>query len=94
MARLGKEFAGGGLLHDEPGVHHRHPVGGLGHDPQVVGDEQDREAQVGLELLQQRQDLRLDGDIQGGGGLIGDEELGPQARAMAIRTRWRRPPES
>ena len=71
----GEEVGGAGRLHDLPGVHHRQPVGGLGHHPQVVGDEQDGHPGLALEALEQAQDLGLDGHVQGRGGLVGDEEL-------------------
>ena len=52
-------------------------------------------AQLLLQILQQVQNLRLDGHVQGGGGLVGDQDApGSQASAMAIITRWRMPPES
>jgi hypothetical protein len=40
------------------------------------------------------EDLGLDGDVERGGGLVGDEQLGRFTMAMAIMTRWRMPPES
>ena len=64
------------LLDDLPGVHHRHPLGHLGHDAEVVGDQHHGHAEVGLELAHQVEDLGLDGDVEGGGGLVGDEQLG------------------
>jgi hypothetical protein len=53
-----------------------------------VGDPDDGHADLITEFLDQVNDLGLDGDVQGGGGLIGDE------RAMAIIARWRIPPEN
>ncbi len=41
-----------------------------------MGDKQHRGAQFPLQLLDHHQHLGLDGDIQGGGGLVGDEQLG------------------
>ena len=43
---------------------------------------------------EQAQNLSLDRDIEGGGRLVGNDEVGPHISAMAIITRWRRPPES
>ena len=43
---------------------------------------------------EQRQDLRLDRHVERGGRLVGDQQCGSLASAMAIMTRWRWPPES
>jgi hypothetical protein len=66
---------GAGLDH-APAVHHHDPVGHLGDDPEVVGD-QDR-AGVGLLLgsLEDLEDLRLDRHVERGGRLVGDQHLG------------------
>ena len=53
---------------------HRHPVGHLGHDTEVVGDEEHAGAMVLLQLEDQPQDLRLGGHIECGGRLIGDQQ--------------------
>jgi hypothetical protein len=71
-----------------------HLVAEPGDDAEVMGDHD--QSGVGLrdERLEQLEDLRLDGDIECGGGLVGDQQTGSQARAMAIRTRCRMPPDS
>src|SRR5262249_5121659 len=46
-------------LHDPAGVHHRHPVAHLGHDAEVVRDEDQRDAGRTLKILQQIQLLEL-----------------------------------
>ena len=45
-----------------------------------MGDEKVGEAVLRLQLLQQVQHLGLDGHIQGGDGLVADDELGPQGK--------------
>ena len=48
-------------------------------------------------LLQRRmsvEDLRLDGDVERGRGLVGDQERRPADSAIAIITRCRMPPDS
>ena len=40
-----------------------------------MGDQQDTGTVLLLELFHQVQDLGLDGHVQGGGGLVGDQEL-------------------
>ena len=46
-----------------------------GDDAEVVGDQQHSHAAAGLEFGQQRQHLRLDGHVEGGGGLVGDQQF-------------------
>ncbi len=64
------------LLDDPPRVHHQHPVGDLGDDAEVVGDEDRRQAALAVEPLEQGQDLRLDGDVERRRRLVGDQHLG------------------
>jgi len=44
----------------------------LAHYREIVGDEEHRETIVALQLREQREDLRLDGDVERGCWLIGD----------------------
>jgi hypothetical protein len=76
VLRVGEELLGACRLDHAAGVHHHHEVRHLGHHAQVVRDEHDGHASVALEVAQQREDLRLDGDVQRRGGLVGDEQLG------------------
>jgi hypothetical protein len=59
-----------------------------------VRDEQDRHPELLLQAVEQLEDLRLDRDVERGRRLVGDEERGWQASAIAIMTRWRMPPDS
>src|SRR5690606_19981885 len=59
-------------------VHHRHAVGDVVHHRQVVGDEDHRQVVALLHLLEQVEDLRLDGDVERGDGLVADQHLGFQ----------------
>jgi hypothetical protein len=45
-----------------------------------------------LQVLEQIEDLRLDGDVQRRGGLVGDRKSGSPASVMAIITRCFWPP--
>ena len=47
-----------------------------------------------LQLANQLQDLGLNGHVQRGGRLVGDQQRRLAASAMAIMTRWRMPPDS
>ncbi len=62
------------VFDDLPRVHHVHPARALGDDAEVVGDEQDRHPEALLEIGEQRQDLGLDGDVERGGRLVGDQQ--------------------
>ena len=78
-----------------PALHHADPVGEAAHQVQVVRDEQQRHAHLGLQLVEQREDLRLDGHVERGRRLVGrSAACGLQASAIAIIARWRWPPES
>lgn len=75
MLRRVVEVERGRGLHDLARVHHDDPVGQLDDQPEVVGDEQDAAARLVAEPGQQRDDLRLDGHVERGGGLVRDEQL-------------------
>ena len=64
-------------LDDAPGVHHRDVVGDLGDHAEVVRDEDDRGAGLLAQRAHQLEDLRLDGDVERGGRLVGDQQLRP-----------------
>ena len=74
MQRLGEELSHGRSLDDLTGIHHGQPLGGLGDHAQVMGDQEHRQSVRGLHGLQQPQHLRLDGDIERRGRLVGDQE--------------------
>ena len=76
VARMGKEGGSGCAFHNASGVHDIDVVAGLGDDGEVVGDEDDGGTQVLLAFADEVEDLLLDGDVEGGGGLVGDEKLG------------------
>jgi hypothetical protein len=60
-------------LDDLAEVHHRDAVTHLADDGHVVADEQDREIELLLDVLQQRDHVRLDGDVQRRHRLVGDD---------------------
>src|SRR6185437_16679506 len=75
MKRLAQEFAGGSEFDDLPRVHDGYAVGDVADDAEIVGDQQDAHAEAFFEVEQQFQDLRLDGDVEGGGRFVGDEQF-------------------
>ena len=71
--RVGQDLGGLAVLHGPAAVHHQGVVGHLGHHAQVVGDDDDRGVELLLEVLEQVEDLRLDGHVQRRGRLVGDQ---------------------
>ena len=63
-----------GDLNDAAGVHDAHVVAHLVHDAQVVRHEQDGHAELLAQVVEQADDLVLDGDVQSGGGLVGKQQ--------------------
>ena len=75
MLRPREDFVGTALFDLVAAVHDQHPIGHFGHHAHVVGDEDDAHVHFFLELADQLQDLGLDGDVQGRGGFVGDQQL-------------------
>ena len=65
-------------------VHHHHPVGNMPDHAQVVADEQVREPEILAQPDEEVQDLRLDGNVEGGDRLVADEEP-PTMSTMRMR---------
>jgi hypothetical protein len=59
-----------------------------------VGDDGNRGVEVTGEVGEQLQDLRLHGDVERRGRLVGESSAGSHSSAIAIMTRWRMPPEN
>ena len=57
-------------------LHHDHVVGDLTHHGEIVRDEQVGEPLLGLQVVEQMQHLILHEHIQGGDGLIADNDVG------------------
>src|SRR5258706_14707154 len=62
------------LLDHFPRVHHYDPRRGLGDYTEIVSDHQYRGADFLLEIHEEVEDLRLNGDIERGCRLVGDDE--------------------
>ncbi len=75
MLRLGEDILGGAFLDDLAALHDVDALGHLAHDAEVVGDEQHGHAHLALQLLQQLEDLRLDGDVEGRRRLVGYQQV-------------------
>ncbi len=64
------------MLDDLALLHHADPFRDPAHDAEVMGDEQDRHPEAGLQILEKLENLRLHGDVERGGRLVGDQEIG------------------
>ena len=76
MQREVEELLRVGDFHDVALVDDADAVGDKPDDGEVMGDEQIGDVPFLLELFQQVQHLGADGHVQGGDGLVGDDELG------------------
>ncbi|MCY1521210.1 hypothetical protein D9M68_560130 [compost metagenome] len=66
------------LFDQDAFFHDGDPMGDLGHHPEVVGDEHHAHAFLFLDAGDERQDLRLRGDVERGRGFVGDQQRGLQ----------------
>ena len=62
------------LLDDAPGVHYHYLIGHFSHHTEVMGDQDDGGAIFLLQCVHQIQDLGLDGDVERGGRLVGNQQ--------------------
>ena len=75
VQRISKQGSHIAVLHHHTGVHNQHIITHFGHYAQIMGDHHDRGVQGLFQCPHQIQDLRLDRNIQGGCGFIGDQQL-------------------
>src|SRR5271163_1547932 len=74
MARVAVEFATRRTLHHPPQIHNEYTVADVFHYAKIVGNEQQRQSEFALQILQEIDHLRLNGDIQRRDRFIGDDE--------------------
>ena len=70
-------------------AHHSDLVGDLPDDGKVMRDEQIGNPELGLQVGQQPQDLRLDPDVERGNRFVQHHQIRSDASALAIATRCR-----
>ena len=73
MARRLQHLLRRSFFDDASCAHHRDTIGDLRYDTEIVGDEQQTELQFAAQAVQQIQNLFLHGDVERGGGLIGNQ---------------------
>ncbi len=71
-----ENFFNGALLDEFSFEHNQNTIRKIGDNTEVVGDKEDGHAELISEIAKEVENLGLDGDIEGGGGFIGDEKLG------------------
>ena len=76
VGRVGEDRLPGAELGDLPGVHHRHPVGDVGHHREVVGDVERADAVGAAQLGHGVEHHLLGGHVEAGGRLVEDQHLG------------------
>ena len=75
MVRRGEDFTREAVFDDLSGVHHRDAVGNARHHAEIVRDQHHGDAELALELRKQAQDLGLDGHVERGARLVGNQQL-------------------
>src|SRR5262249_2059788 len=93
MQRVVEQLVAIRELDDAAEIHHRDALAEMPHPREIVSDEQVGEAEALAQILEQVDDLRLDRHVEGGYGLIADDEFGieresardPDALALAAR---------
>ena len=76
-----EDLQGGAGFDDAAAVHDDELLGALGGQAEVVRNEQHGGAHLAGELAEVVEDAALDGDVQGGGRLVGDQQLGVRGHA-------------
>jgi hypothetical protein len=87
VAGVGQDGLGRALLDDAAQVHHGQPVGDVPGQAEVVGDDQDGQAEVADQAEQQSQDLTRTEASRLDTGSSATSMLGSRASAPAITTR-------
>ncbi len=74
MTRLVENLGAVAFFHGLAVVHDEHAVGHFRHHAHIVGDEDDRHVHFFLQLADKLKYLRLNGHVERGGGLVGNEQ--------------------
>ena len=76
MRRLGEEIRDAYVFDNLSRIHDRRLVAGVGHRRQIVRDQDHRHAKFAAKSLEKIKDLRLYHDVERGGRLVADDDLG------------------
>ncbi|OMQ46553.1 hypothetical protein BKP54_01570 [Ensifer sp. 1H6] len=69
------EVAGGECFNHATGIHDENAVAEIAHKVQVVTDHDEANAAVAHEAVEDIQHLKPDGNVERGGGFVGDDEI-------------------
>ncbi len=94
MLRRGKELRGLAGLDQHALLHDANALGKGTHQIQVMGDQHDCHAELGLEVAQQVENLRTDGDIERGGRFVRQQQLRAAGQRHSNHRALALPPES
>ena len=75
MTWLLEDLIHGTFLDDPPPIHHNDPFAQVPHYCQVMADEQHRQVSFPNGFTEQIQHLGTNGDVEGGDGFIGDQQI-------------------
>ena len=75
MLRPREHLFGTAFLNDLAAIHHNHAFAEIADDREIVGDKHQREVHLRRELAKELDDLRLDGNVEGGDALVGDDQF-------------------
>ena len=75
MAGVREDVVDSPLLDELAEVHHHYAIAEVAHDTQVVADEQEGHTEALLQIAQEVENLRLDGDVQTRHDLVADDQL-------------------
>ena len=70
-----KQFGRSSLFEDLSCVHHDHVIGHAGDDAEIVSDQDNAGARFAFERLYEFEYLSLNGDVESGCWLVGDQEF-------------------
>src|SRR5699024_128073 len=87
-----EDVFGGARLDHPARVHGPDPVGEFGGQPEVVGDEDHGKAQLFPQFGESLDDGTLGQDVQRGGGLVEDEQLGTECQGQGDECALTHPP--
>lgn len=92
MSRRGEDLCCGASFDDAASVEDKDAIGKSVEKKRIVGDEQDREAELIADLTEELEDFALRGGVERSGGFVGDEQSGlagnglGQEDALALAT--------
>ncbi len=76
MLGIGEDFGCAASLDDRARVHNQDAVAQVGYDADIMGNEDQTHMELALEVFEQKQDLGLDGGVEGARRFVGDQEAG------------------